>query len=108
MFQPTLCEQHYKAEMSEEKFQFLFNCICLNNKMTRQARRMLESLAPIRKIWNELILMCKDSYKPKSYVTTDEQLLTSRSRSPFIIYIPNTSSKYGMNMQCCVRLFQNT
>lgn len=41
----------YKATMSCELFEFLLNCLRLNDKTTREKRKANETMAAIREIW---------------------------------------------------------
>ncbi|KAF9406111.1 hypothetical protein HW555_013417, partial [Spodoptera exigua] len=59
-----------------------------DDKSTCEERKAIDKFAPKREIWEMLIAVCRDSYKPGSYVTVDEQLLGFRGGCP---------SLYGTN-----------
>lgn len=53
-------------------------------------------MATISEIWEGFIEICRQSYKPSSYVTIDEQLVGFRGRCPFRMYLPSKPAKYGI------------
>lgn len=96
LFDPSESETKYISVMSKDRFDFLLNCLRFDDKSTREERKAIDKFAPIREIWEMLIAVCRDNYKPGSYVTVDEQLLGFRGRCPFRMYIPSKPDKYGI------------
>lgn len=88
----------FKAAMSAERFDFLLRCCRFDDRATRQERKASDKFAPIREFWENFINNCRDSYKPSSYVTIDEQLVGFRGRCPFRMYMPNKPNKYGIKI----------
>lgn len=86
----------YVSSMSKDIFDFLLNCLSFDEKSTREERKAPDKFAPIREIWNIFISVCRDSFKPVSYVTVGKQLLESRGGCPFRIYIPSKYDKYDV------------
>lgn len=98
LFDDKICGAVYKAVMSRERFKFLLDSLRFDDKSTREERKKSDALAAIREIWDEFINQCRNSYKPSSYVTIDEQLLAFRGKCPFRMFIPNKPSKYGIKI----------
>lgn len=96
LFDPTESGTKYNATMSKDRFDFLLNCLRFDDKTTREERKAVDKFAPIREIWEMFIAVCRDSYKPGSFVTVDEQLQGFRGRCPFRMYIPSKPDKYGI------------
>lgn len=96
MFDSTFCGTRYRATMSQKRFDFLSSCLRFDDKQSRIERREISRFAPISEIWEEFIDVCRQSYKPSSYVTIDEQLVGFRGRCPFRMYLPSKPAKYGI------------
>lgn len=84
--------------MSKKKFNFLINSLRFDDQTTRQERKSTSTLAPISNIWEMFVSNCVKSYKPCSYVTSDEDLVGFRGRCRFRIYMPNKPNKYGIKI----------
>ena len=63
-----------RAVMTYERFLFLLRSIRFDDKNTRQERRVNDKLAAIRRILNEFVTNCKNSYSLSEFVTVDEKL----------------------------------
>lgn len=98
MFESTFSGTRYVSTMSREHFDFLLNCLRFGNKNIRNERRIEDTFAPIRGIWEEFLTCCRNNYKPGSYVTIDEQLPAFRSCCPFCMYLPSKPDKYGIKI----------
>jgi hypothetical protein len=84
--------------MSAERFNFLIKCLRFDDKETRAIRQRDDKFAPIRELWQALIVNFQRWYTPGSYITVDEQLVGFRGRCPFRMYIPNKPNKYGIKL----------
>lgn len=106
-FQKKLGVSVFRATMTENRFQFLINCLRFDNKDSRKERAGENKLAPITYLWEKFIENCKKYYTPGEYVTIDEQLLSIRGRCSFKVYIPNKPDKYGLKivMMCDSKTF---
>lgn len=87
-----------RATMSLKRFQFLTTCLRFDDKNSRSERRKSDKFAPIREIWEMFINNCKQYYTPGEYCTIDEQLLGTRSRCSFKMYMPAKPDKYGIKI----------
>lgn len=88
--------------MAYNRFRFLCRCIRFDDISTRQERRNLDKLAPIRDIFERFVSKCQSSVTPSAYLTIDEQLVAFRGRCPFKQYIPSKPSKYGLKVYALV------
>ena len=98
MFNSLTGQPLYRAGMSERRFSFLIRCLRFDDRSTRDARRQLDRLAPIRSYWDSFIKNCTNSFNPGANLTVDEQLLAFRGRCSFRMYIPNKPAKYGLKI----------
>ncbi|XP_035223678.1 uncharacterized protein LOC118196351 [Stegodyphus dumicola] len=65
---------------------------------TRQSRKELDKLAPIREFFENFVENWQKSYSVGEYVTIDEKLEFFRGRCPFRQYMPKKPSKYGIKV----------
>lgn len=83
----------YRCTMPERRFAFLIRCLRLDDAATRLERVKDDRLAPIRALWEALVVHCKEHYTPGPHLTVDEQLMAFRGRCSFRMYIPNKPAK---------------
>ncbi|XP_045454224.1 piggyBac transposable element-derived protein 4-like [Melitaea cinxia] len=88
----------FRAIMSRCRFEFLTNCLRFDDKQTREERRVNDRLAPIREIFDQIIVSCEELYSPSDCCTIDEQLLSFRGRCLFKMYIPSKPDKYRIKI----------
>lgn len=88
----------FRSCMSYKRFLFLLRVIRFDNINTRQQRREIDKLAPIRSVLTEFVENCKNSYCLSEFMTIDEMLVPFRGRCGFIQYIPNKPAKYGIKI----------
>lgn len=100
----------YQATMSRNRFSDILRHLRFDDLSTRAERKEQDKLAPIRDITEIFAKNCRESYKPSSFGTIDEQLVTFRGRCAFKVYIPSKPGKYGIkiwalcdaeNFYCC-------
>lgn len=84
--------------MAHRRFVFLLRCLRFDDVNTREERRTIDKLAPIRNVFDRFNQNCKVSYIPGSYLTLDEMLFAFRGRCGFRMYIPNKPAKYGIKV----------
>nr|XP_023012848.1 piggyBac transposable element-derived protein 4-like [Leptinotarsa decemlineata] len=82
--------------MSRERFHFLLRCIRFDNIDTREKRRQLDKLAPIRTLFDYFVENCKEAYTIGLNATIDEKLEAFRGRCSFKQYIPTKPNRYGI------------
>ena len=97
----------FRTTMSANRFNFLMRCLRFDDIRTRQDRKVLDKLAPIREFFEKFVTNCQKSYNVGEYITIDEKLEPFRGRCPFRQYMPNKPSKYGIKIFALVdsRLF---
>lgn len=105
LFDINFCGNRYRR--SNERFEFLINCLRFDDMSTRQQRRQADVFAPFRDFWDLFVTACQENYKPSCNLTIGEQFLGFRGRCPFRIYIPNKPSKYGFKIVMLVVILQS-
>lgn len=81
-------EKCYLA-MSEKRFRFLVWCIRFYDINSRNERKEIDKLAPIREVFEYFIANFQNNFIASEYLTVDEQLLAFRGRCSFKQYIPS-------------------
>ncbi len=91
--------------MSRNKFTIIMLYLRLDNKQVRRKIVVSDKFVMIREVWEKFIEKSSASYKPERNVTRDEQLLPSKSRCPFPMFMPNKPDKFGIKFwpQCEVK-----
>ncbi|XP_041986312.1 piggyBac transposable element-derived protein 4-like [Aricia agestis] len=92
----------FRLTMSRQRFHYIQSCLRFDNKDTRDERKLLDNIAPIRQVFEMFVENCKQSYIPGEYVTIDEMLLAFRGRCKFRQYIPSKPAKYGVKILAMV------
>ncbi|KAJ8934084.1 hypothetical protein NQ314_013603 [Rhamnusium bicolor] len=88
----------FRLTMSIKRFKFLLTCLRFDNKQTREERKKIDKLAPIREFFDLFLGNCKTGYSPSENVTTDEKLGRFRGRCSFRQYIPSKPKKYEIKI----------
>ncbi|XP_063222039.1 piggyBac transposable element-derived protein 4-like [Bacillus rossius redtenbacheri] len=88
----------FRLTMSLKRFQFLMRCIRFDNKETRNERKELDRIAPIRECFETFVANCQKSYSLGENVTLDEKLEAFQGRCGFRQYIPSKPAKYGIKI----------
>lgn len=88
----------FRLTMSLQRFRFLLQHLRFDDLQTREARRALDRLAPIRDLFDMFVQNCGAAFTPFQYVTIDEKLEAFRGRCVFRQYIPNKPNKYGIKI----------
>ena len=88
----------FRTVMSLKRFKFLLRCFRFDNKETRDERKKLDKLAPVREIFDLFVENCKKNYCMGQNVTIDEKLEGFRGKCPFRQYIPSKPNKYGIKI----------
>ncbi|KFM68182.1 hypothetical protein X975_10258, partial [Stegodyphus mimosarum] len=73
----------FHTTMSSTHFYFLLRCIRFDDIQTRQSRKELDKLAPMREFFENFVENCQKLYDVGEYVTIDEKLESFRGRCPF-------------------------
>lgn len=92
----------FRLTMARQRFHFIQSCLRFDDKSTREERKQLDNLAPIRQIFEMFVENCKKAYILGEYTTIDEMLLAFRGRCKFRQYIPSKPAKYGIKILALV------
>ncbi|CAK1581579.1 unnamed protein product [Parnassius mnemosyne] len=87
-----------RASMSKQRFRFLLRVLRFDNIHTREQRKAVDKLAPIREIFEQFVKNCQINYKNTEYVTIDEMLESFRGSCGFRQYMPSKPAKYGIKL----------
>lgn len=97
----------FRLTMSITRFRFLLRYLRFDDLHSRDQRKKLDKLAPIRDIFDQFVDRCKNNYVHSEYVTVDEKLEGFRGRCSFRQYIPSKPNKYGIKIfaLCDAKMF---
>lgn len=100
----------FRLAMSIKRFLFLLRCLRFDNKQTREDRKALDKLAPIREFFDIFVEKCKTGYSPSAYMTVDEKLERFRGKCSFRQYIPSKPNRYGIKIfaLCDAKMYYTT
>lgn len=89
------------------RFKFLLRALRFDNIHTREDRKLIDRLAPIRDIFEEFVENCQKHYNVSPFVTVDEMLEAFRGRCGFRQYIKSKPARYGVKIfaMCCAKSF---
>lgn len=90
--------ERFWVTMSEQRFRFLLNCLRFDDLSSRNERKKIDKLAPIREIFDCFVQNCKNAYCIGTNATIDEKLEAFRGRCGFKQYIPSKPNKYGVKI----------
>lgn len=82
--------------MNIKRFKTLIRCFRFDDRNTREERKKIDRLAPVRDIFTKFVQNCQKSYIPGENLTIDEMLPGFRGNCPFRQYIPSKPNKYGI------------
>lgn len=88
----------FRITMCEKRFTLLLQCLRFDNGKSRDERRKIDKLAPIRAIFDVFVENSLAAYTTSEYVTIDEKLEAFRGRCSFRQFIPNKPAKYGIKI----------
>lgn len=88
----------FTAVMSSNRFKAILRYFRFDDKRTREQRRSVDKLAPIRDIWEMFLAQLPKCITPGMDITVDEQLVAFRGKCPFRQYIPSKPAKYGVKI----------
>jgi hypothetical protein len=92
----------FRSTMSLQRFGFLLQCLCFDDRTARAARSEVDKLAPIRPFFELFVTECKSHYSLGEFVTIDEKLEKFRGNCPFRQYIASKQGKYGIKIYAVV------
>ncbi|XP_031328259.1 piggyBac transposable element-derived protein 4-like [Photinus pyralis] len=95
---PVLCRPIVSASLSRNRFQQIMSFLRFDNFETREERKTVDKLAPIRDIFDIFVSNCKKSFNPNGHLCVDEQLVPFRGKAPFRVYMKSKPDKYGIKI----------
>ena len=78
--------QHVIAAMSRNRFCAIMKFLRFDDRNERQAN---DVLAPVRVLYNKFTQACRRCIIPSEFLCVDEQLVPTRGRCPFRVYMSN-------------------
>jgi len=97
-----LASPYFRAVMSKARFYILLKALRFDDIGTRDTRKQIDKLAPIRTLFYNFVTRCQNNYTAGENVTIDEMLECFKKRCSFWQYIPNKPNKYGIKIQALV------
>lgn len=94
--------EYFRSVMSEQRFYILLRALRFDDIETRNDRKSIDKLAPIRVIFDGFVKRCLECYTVGENCTIDEMLEGFRGRCSFRQYIPSKPNKYGIKIQALV------
>ncbi|KAJ4426017.1 hypothetical protein ANN_27644 [Periplaneta americana] len=76
--QTLLNQQMRKTCVNRIRFKFLVTVLRFDDSNTRQERRSVDKLAPIRSLFQQIVKKCSENFTVSEYVTIDEMLESFR------------------------------
>lgn len=92
----------FVATMSEKRFHMLVRAIRFDDETTRDVRKLLDNLAPIRHIFEQFVKKSQECYTLGAFTTLDEMMEPFRGKCKFRVYMPNKPAKYGIKIYALV------
>uniref|UniRef100_A0A914DM82 PiggyBac transposable element-derived protein domain-containing protein n=1 Tax=Acrobeloides nanus TaxID=290746 RepID=A0A914DM82_9BILA len=87
---------HFRATMSKERFKNLTRFCRFDDALSRDDRRKVDKLSPIRDLWELLQGNLHRNYVPSDSLCVDEQMKPTRGRCSFRQYIKGKPDKFGI------------
>lgn len=94
----ALSRRYYAAIMLRDRFIQILRYLRFDDSATREARKAVDKLAPLRDVTNIFADNCQISYYATDVGCVDEQLVTFRGRCSFKVYMPSKPGKYGIKI----------
>jgi len=88
----------FRLTMSQQRYLFLLRHLRFDDLETRDARKVVDKLAPIRDVFKQVNENCKNNFCLSHHTTIDEMLIAFRGKCPFRQYIPSKPAKYGVKI----------
>lgn len=92
----------FRMTMCRERFHLLLRALRFDDVNDRNERKKYDNLAPIRQVFDQFVLKCRENYQVGEYCTIDEMLENFRGRCKFRQYIANKPAKYGIKVYALV------
>ena len=91
-----------RCTMSYQRFLFISRCLRFDDADTRDVRRELDKLAPIRDFFDRFVDHCKTYFSASECVTIDESMFPFKGRCAFRMYMPAKPHRYGLKLYSMV------
>lgn len=86
----------FAETMSRDTYKYIAKYLRFDCKNNRGDRLMTDKFTHIREIFTMFRHNCYTTYNPGFSLTIDEQLLPTKNRCPFIVFMPNKPDKFGI------------
>lgn len=98
---------YFRTCMNRIRFKFLVTVLRFDDSNTRQERRSVDKLAPIRSLFEQIVQKCSENFTVSEYVTIDEMLESFRGRCSFKQFIKTKPARYGIKVfsLACAKTF---
>ena len=83
-----------KSAMFRNRFCEILRFLRFDVKSNRSHRLQADKFALFSKVWTHFMDNCCALYKPVTFITVDEQLLSSKARCPFTQYMASKPDKF--------------
>ena len=90
--------EFFRIVMNRNRFSVIMRALRFDNIETREERRVVDKLAPIRKIIDDFNIQLNKFYTAGDFCTIDEMLQAFRGKCSFRQYILSKPSKYGIKI----------
>lgn len=94
--------EFFRVVMNIKRFRFLLRALRFDDITTREERKEVDKLAPIREVFESFNENCTNNYIPSNFITVDEMLWAFRGNCPFRQFIPSKPAKYGIKAHAAV------
>jgi len=87
-----------KSATSRNRFCKILRFLRFAVKSNRLQRLQADKFVLFLEVWNHIISNCCTCYKPRAFITIDEQLFPSKARCPFTQFMASKPDKLGQNI----------
>ena len=91
----------YRCAMSRNMFSIISRCLRFDSQNDRERRKASDTFAAFRHVWETWNRQLRKYFIPSECITVDEQLVSTRCRSPHRVYCPKKPGKYGELIRWC-------
>lgn len=88
----------YNLVMSQERFEYLAQCLRFDEYTTRNMRGKRDSFGFIREIWNDFTSKCSEIFRPSRNCTIDEIFVNFNGNCRFKVPLPKQSQNHGIQL----------
>lgn len=94
--------EFFRCVIALSRLKFLLRSMRFDDITTREERKSIDKLAPIRDLFDAFVQKCQNRYIVSEFVTVDEMLESFRGRCAFRQYMRSKPAKYGLKVYAMV------